>query len=120
MRTSQRSQKLLGMLKTKTGLTPNVMGRFAICLSLKDPSPPNVEEFDEFGSELNQSVLFGDYEDLFMALMIQRLIKDKESLDTETLNKMLRAHFNRGVIALYARIHSLSDFYTMIKQERLS
>ncbi len=114
---SYRSQNNLGQLKRKTGLTPNITGRFAICLSLRDPSPPNPEEFDENGSELHPSVLFGEYEDMFMTLMIQRLKKD--GLDPEKyLNRMLRAHFNRGVIALSARIQDIADFDEMIAQER--
>ena len=114
---SYRSQNLLGNIKRTTGLTPNVTGRFALCLSLKDPSPPNPQEFDEKGSEIHPSVLFGDYEDIFMALMIKRL--EKDCLDPKIyLNKMLRAHFNRGVIALFARIKDISDFHTMVKQER--
>ena len=115
---SYRSQNLFFQLKSKTGLTPNITGRFAMCLSLKDPSPPNPEEFDEKGSEIHPSVLFGEYEDMFMALMLKRLEKDK--LDPQLyLNKMLRAHLNRGTIALFARINDLSDFYSMVKQERL-
>ncbi len=115
---SYRSQNLLGQLKKRTGLTPNITGRFAMCLSLKDPSPPNPEEFDEKGSEIHPSVLFGEYEDMFMALMLKRL--EKDNLDPQIyLNKMLRAHLNRGTIALFARINDLSDFYSMIKQERL-
>lgn len=114
---SYRSQNLLGQLKTRTGLTPNITGRFALCLSLKDPSIPNPDEFDERGSEIHPQVLFGDYEEVFLALFIQRLKKDK--LDPGLyLNKMLRAHFNRGTIALYSRINDLSDFYPMIKHER--
>ena len=114
-----RSQNNLAHLKNKTGLTPNILGRYAICLSLKDPSIPNPDEFDETGSEIHPSVLFGEYEDIFMALMIQRLKKD--SLDPNIyLNKMLRAHFNRGTIALFPRIHDLADFHEVIRNERLS
>ena len=40
---SYRSQNLLAL-----GLTPNIVGRFAICMSLNDPSPPNPEEFDGY------------------------------------------------------------------------
>ncbi|HXG74813.1 MAG TPA: DNA sulfur modification protein DndE [Candidatus Nitrosotenuis sp.] len=117
LKMSYRSQNLLGQLKAKTGLTPNISGRFALCLSLKDPSIPNPDEFDERGSEIHPQVLFGDYENVFLALFIQRLKKDR--LDPELyLNKMLRAHFNRGAIALYSRINDLSDFYPMIKHER--
>ena len=117
LRMSYRSQNLLAQIKSKTGLTPNIVGRFAICISLNDPSPPNPEEFDEKGSEIHPSVMFGEYEDVFMALMIQRL--KREGLDPQKyLNKMTRAHFNRGAIALFARIHKISDLAHIIKQER--
>jgi len=116
---SYRSQNLLGQLKVKTGLTPNITGRFALCLSLKDPSVPNPDEFDEKGSEIAPQVLFGDYENIYLALLLSRLKKD--GLDPELyLNKMLRAHFNRGTIALYSRVKDLSDFHSMVKNERRS
>ena len=114
---SYRSQVLLGQIKSKTGLTPNITGRFAISLSLHDVSVPNPDEFDEKGSEILPHVLFGEYEDVFRALMIKRLQKDKLPIDSEMLNKMTRAHFNRGVIALFARVQDLSSFYEMIVPE---
>jgi len=118
LKMSYRSQNLLGQLKMKTGITPNITGRFALCLSLKDPSIPNPAEFDERGSEIHPQVLFGDYENVFLALFIQRLKKD--GLEPELyLNRMLRAHFNRGVIALFSRIKDMSDFYPMVKNERI-
>ena len=117
LRMSYRSQNLLAQLKGRTELTPNITGRFAICLSLNDPSIPNPEEYDEKGSEIHPSVLFGDYEELLTALMVLRLKRD--GLDPSLyLDRMMRAHFNRGTIALFARIHDLSDFYGMIRQER--
>ncbi len=114
---SSRSKALLGFLKRKTGLTPNILGRFAICLSLKDPSIPNPDEYDERGMEILPSVLFGEHEKMFVALMKKRL--EKEGLDPELyLNKMIRAHVNRGVAALFPRINDLSDFYEIIKAEQ--
>lgn len=108
LRMSQRSQSHLAILKSRTGLTPNIMGRFAICHSLKDPSPPNPSEYDEKGSEIHPSVLFGEHEHLFMALMIIRL--DRDGLDVEKyLNPMIRAHFNRGTSAMFLRIRGLAD-----------
>ena len=114
--TSQRCRGILSNLKIKTGLTPNILSRFGICLSLKDPSIPNPEEFDELGTEFLPLVLFGEHEKLFLALMIDRLHRD--GLDPEKyLNIMLRAHLNRGVYSLVARIHSLSAINEMIKAE---
>ena len=114
---SSKSVRVLGMLKIKTGLTPNILARFAICMSLKDRSIPNPDEFNQEGSELTPNVLFGEHEQIYHALMINRLKKDE--LDPEVyLNNMTRAHLNRGVIALEPRINHLSDFYELVKEER--
>ena len=114
--TSQRCRGILSNLKIKTGLTPNILSRFGICLSLKDPSVPNPEEFDELGTEFLPLVLFGEHEKLFLALMIDRLHRD--GLDPEKyLNIMLRAHLNRGVYSLVSRVHGLSGINEMIKAE---
>ena len=86
-------------------------------MSLNDLSPPNPDEFDEKGSEIHPSVLFGEYEDVYMAAIVYRLRQD--GLDPQKyLNKMTRAHFNRGTIALFARIQDISDFVRVIEQER--
>ena len=117
IRFSYRGQHLLGTLKYRTGLGINVLARYALCLSLKDPSIPNPDEFDEKGMELLPSVLFGEHENIYMALMLDRLHKDK--LDPKLyLHKMTRAHFNRGATALFPRIHDLSDFYDIIQVEQ--
>ena len=114
---SLRSQNLMAQLKSRTGLTPNILGRFAICISLNDPSPPNPDEFDEKGSEIHPAVMFGDHEELYRALLLQRLARDGQDPD-KCMNRAVRAHFNRGTIALFARLHDLTDLYGVIMQER--
>ena len=105
------------MLKNKTGLNINILARYAFCLSLKDPSIPNPDEFDEKGMEILPSVLFGEHENIYMALMLDRLKKD--NMDPELyLQKMTRAHLNRGSAMLFSRIHDLTDFIDIIKQEK--
>ena len=113
---SSRTQSLFGIMKYKTGLTNNILVRFAICLSFKDPSIPNPDEYDERGMEILPSVLFGEHEKMFFALMVQRLRRD--GLDPELyLNRMMRAHINRGAKSLFPRINDLSDFYEILKTE---
>lgn len=113
---SLRTQNLYGQLKHKTGLGINVLARYGLCLSLKDPSIPNPDEFDEKGMEILPGVLFGEHENIYMALMLDRLHKD--GFDPEIyLHKMTRAHLNRGAAALYPRINDLSDFAHIIKQD---
>ena len=117
IRLSTRVTRLLGDMKTRTGLTPNILVRFAFCMSLKEKGIPNPDEFNQGGSELAPNVLFGKHEEFYNALMINRLKSDK--LDPEIyLNKMTRAHLNRGTFALAPRIRDLSDFYELIKEER--
>ena len=108
---------MLSHLKHNTGLTPNISLRFAICMSLKDRSVPNPDEFNKGGSKFDPDVLFGKHEQIYLALMLNRLKVDR--LDPELyLNEMTRAHLNRGVIALGPRIHDLSNFYELVKEER--
>ena len=117
LRMSYRSQNLLAQVKSKTGLAPNVAGRFALCISLNDPSPPNPDEYDEKGSEILPSVLFGEYEDVYKALLVMRL--ERDGLDPRAyIDRAARAHFNRGVIALFARVRSLPDVRDMVLGER--
>ena len=117
IRMSSRSQRIFGDLRIKTGLTPNLLARFAICMSLKEKSIPNPDEYNEEGSELAPNVLFGEYEEVYLALLLNRLKQD--GLDSEVyLNKMMRTHLNRGAIALGPRIKDLSDFYELVKEER--
>lgn len=119
LRMSYRSQNLLAQVKSRTGLAPNVAGRFALLISLNDPSPPNPDEYDEKGSEILPSVLFGEYEDVYKALLVMRL--ERDGLDPRAyIDRAARAHFNRGVIALFARVRSLPDIRDMVLGERSS
>ena len=116
VRISSRSTRTFGMLKTSTGLTPNILARFAICLSIKQQGIPNPDEYNKEGSEIAPSVLFGEHEPLYLALMLTRLKNDK--LDPEYyLDEMVRAHLNRGAIGLKQRVDNLSDFYDLIQEE---
>jgi len=112
--TSAKSQALLGRLKARTGLTPNLLARFAICLSIKENSIPNTSEYDKDGSILEPSILFGEYEQIYLGLMRNRLKHD--NLKESELNDMTRCHLNRGVISLNSRIDNLSDFYELINE----
>jgi len=113
---SAKSLNQLGRLKARTGLTPNLLARFALCLSLKEKSAPILSQYDKEGNDIEPSVLFGEYEPLYLGLMKNRLKKD--GLPESELNDMTRCHINRGVIALSPRIQNLGDFYELIKEER--
>ena len=114
---SLRAQHLYGQIKHRTGLGSNISARYGLCLSLKDFSIPNPDEYNQEGSKLEPAVLFGAHEPIYMALMLNRLKKD--GLDPEIyLQKMTRAHMNRGATALWPRINDLADFYELVKDEQ--
>ena len=109
--------RVFSVLRTPTGLTPNILARFAICLSLKNKTIPNPEEYNFEGAELAPRVLFGEHEPIYQALMINRLKKDGYAITEDLLNEMTRVHLNRGAVALEPRIRDLSDFYELVKEE---
>lgn len=114
---SSRSQHLLGQIKSRTGLAPNVAGRLAICISLNDPSEPNPDEYDEKGSEIIPSVLFGRYEEIYRALLSERL--ERAGADPRAyLDRSARAHLNRGAVSLFARVRDISDLEGAVLEER--
>ena len=117
VRLSTRSQHLFGQLKHKTSLPINVLSRFALSLSLNDTATPNPDLYDENGIELTPYVLFGEYENLFVTIMLTRLRNDK--LDpTLYMDRMIRAHINRGASLLFQRVKTLTDFYQLLQVEK--
>ena len=102
-------------LKGRTGLTPNVLCRFALALSLRDPGVPDPTAFPNDGMEFNRYTLLGVHEVLILALLRQRCIQDGLDPDKE-LPEQLRAHINRGVRILYPRLRTLIDLGEMVKQ----
>lgn len=113
IRISEKATFRLNQLKGKTGLTPNILCRIAICYSLNDPTIPNPADYDEKGQELNRYTLTGEWDKFFIALVKERCIKDK--LDPEgDLYDQLRAHLNRGVFGIFSQIKGLGDLHILL------
>ena len=102
-------------LKGRTGLTPNILCRFALALSLRDPGVPDPAAFPNDGMEFNRYTLLGVHEVLILSLLRQRCLQDGMDPDEES-PEQLRAHINRGVSILYPRLRSLSDIGEMVMQ----
>ena len=100
-------------LKGRTGLTPNILCRFALSLSLRDPGVPDPTAFPNDGMEFNRYTLFGPHEVILLALLRQRCIQDGLDSDLD-LADQLHAHINRGVGILYPRLRSISDLGRMV------
>jgi DNA sulfur modification protein DndE len=113
LRVSERATSYFPILKGRTGLTPNILCRMALCLSIADPSIPNPKLEDEKGQEFNRYTLLGEWDAFFISILRERLIHD--SLDVEKdLMTQFKAHLNRGIIMLFSRVKSLDNIYDLI------
>lgn len=113
IRISKSATVRLSMLKGRIGLTPNILCRIGLCLSLSDPSIPDPQRFDENGQEFNRYTLTGEWDAFFISLLKERLLHD--GLDpNKDLLAQFRAHLNRGAIALFDKVKDLGDFYELL------
>jgi DNA sulfur modification protein DndE len=113
---SAEATNRLKVLKARTGLTPNVLCRLALTLSLNEPGLPNSSTYDEQGQEFNRYTLTGEWDQLFIALLKERLVQDELSIVLDLLPQF-KAHINRGVGLLYGRIKSLIDLRGLLPSE---
>lgn len=111
LRISQEATSRLRFLRQRTGLTPNLLCRVAIMLSLEEgPAPPPPP--DDHGQEFNAYTLTGEYHELFAAFL--RFVEEEAGLATEPagddrLVELLKAHIHRGVGSLAVRAKSTAE-----------
>jgi DNA sulfur modification protein DndE len=97
-------------IRQRTGLTPNLLCRAAILLSLEE-GPVNALAPDEKGQEFNAYTLTAEHTGLIAALL--RFVEQEEDgpeLSDQEMTARLRAHIHRGVRTLGVRVKSPADF----------
>lgn len=101
----------LRTLKSRTGITPNLLCRLGFCLSLEEPSMPDPAKYPEDSArEINRYTLVGEFDTLYEALLRQRLADGgQETPESDVLDEQFHAHMNRGVMLLAARMKTLVD-----------
>jgi DNA sulfur modification protein DndE len=106
----------LRMLKGKTGLTPNLLCRMALCYSLNNQKVTNLVEIDDEGQEFNRYTLTGEYDAYFIALVKERCTQ--EGLDPEKdFMTQFKMHLNNGIMAIYSRVNGLPDLVNLLREE---
>lgn len=109
LRVSEDVDQKLRQLKSKLGLTPNLICRLGFCLSLREPGIPDPSAYDEKSNrEFNRYTLTGEWDSLFVALLKQRCSKDG-LITLKDIDDQFRAHLNRGVLLIYQRVKHLND-----------
>ena len=116
LRLSDEFTNRLRNLKGRSSLTPNLICRIGFCLSLEEPRIPDPARYDENGQEFNRSTLLGDWDDLYEALLRERLAADRLDLEVDFLPQ-LRAHMNRGAGMACDRIRDLSHVLALVSSK---
>ena len=105
---TEEADSRLRLLKSRTGITPNILCRIGLCLSLEEPGLPAIlpKDFKQ-GREINRYTLLGKDDLIYVSLLMIWLMK--KNISFSEVNDMFLAHINRGVEILAARIKSVSD-----------
>lgn len=115
LRLSAQERAWLVWLKGKTGVaTANVLLRFALALSLREPSPPGVQPLPTDGLEIDWLTLGGQYREIYWALVVERT--RQHGLPADDARAQLRAHLHRGLGALRVTIHNRTDLLRSVLQ----
>ena len=93
---SKLSTDTLRVLKLQTGLTPNIVCRMALILSLEAGARGGSNKVDQSGSEFNATTLFGEFGTLFEALIVEvhGVLSPKEMVD------IIVSHIEDGLATL--------------------
>ncbi len=116
LKISSDAASKLRTLRQRTGLTPNILCRFAVMLSLEEGPLKNTPTPDESGSEFNAYTLTGEYGGLFAAMLrwVEEGPAPKRPLDDDALLELLRGHIHRGVGTLSVRTKSPADVLRLV------
>lgn len=94
LKTSKSTADRLKQLQTNTGLTPNILARIAVSLSLRETQPISPIVRDISGLEFNRNTLTGSFDYVFKALIAQ--YENREISDEDYFPGLLNAHIERG------------------------
>lgn len=103
IRLSQRGKDQLTRVKRDTGIKNwNVLSRWALCLSLAEPSPPASSRIPSDSTvEMAWKVFGGVDAEVYHALILQRCVADGLGVDPDTVEQHFRLHLHRGIGYLF-------------------
>ena len=114
--TSEYTKDRLLTMKDATNITPNILSRYGIAISLKNPDPIDLSiiENNSKGFEFNRNVITSKYDQLYKALISQK--ENRYLNDEEYFEKYLLAHIERGVAELYSEYQMAGNTEKFIRR----
>jgi DNA sulfur modification protein DndE len=102
IRLSKQAREQLIRLKRYTGIEHwNVLCRWAFCRSLAEPSvPPPARIPADSNVEISWKVFGGRHQEIYMALLKERCLRDGLAIEDEVLATQFRLHLHRGIAYL--------------------
>jgi len=82
IRISEQATAKLKFLKSKTGVTPNILSRFAFALSVRSMKRVTRGSPELSGQEFNAPTLFGEHQQLYEILLIRYSETTKDDRDS--------------------------------------
>lgn len=112
LKTTSETATLLKNLQSSTGLTPNIISRIAISLSLLNPEEPEKVNPENNGLEFNRNTLTGEYDFVYKALIRQHA--NREISEEEYFPGLFNAHLHRGVKLLFTEYKHAGNFNKLL------
>ena len=113
---SEKSDKQLRVLKSRTGLTPNLLIRIGLIYSLEESGQADIKLYGEDNfREFNRYTLLGQWDLFFMSLLKERMSEEGKNFEND-IETEFKAHISRGIHLIYQRFKSLEDLAPMIEQ----
>jgi DNA sulfur modification protein DndE len=107
---SQRTTSVLRSLTSKTGLSANVLARFAMLISFEDENPPAIDGGTP-SLVINRATLFGELEPFLMSAYALAA-----TTGGSRIGKELASHIARGAAYLNVRVESLTDLLALVTE----
>lgn len=98
LRTSIKTANDLKFLQDATKLTPNILARIAIAISLRDSNPVDNLKTNNNGLEFMRSTLTGNHDVIYKALIAQHC--GRRLTDEEYFPHYIKLHLDRGCAML--------------------
>jgi DNA sulfur modification protein DndE len=113
IRLSSQAKEQLIRLKMRTGINQcNILGRWAFCLSLRQPTPPTpIDVPADSNVEMDRQVFGGEAHELYLALLKERCEQDGLGTTEDVLSRQFRLHLHRGIgyLATPHMVRSIAD-----------